>query len=63
MDRPVIIIEAPELDTQSVVNLLDFHHKLLLAMESHYYPQLQQHQASLPLVIKFEPLDEDKDPF
>ena len=43
MDKPVIIIEAPELNDEAVTSVYQFLQDLVLAFESHYYLQLVRH--------------------
>jgi hypothetical protein len=43
MDRPVLLIEAPILSDDAAASVMDFLQALILAFESHYYPQLRRH--------------------
>ena len=47
MDKPVLIIEMPELSNESVVNILDFLQKLMNAFEFQYDEQLKQYYRQL----------------
>lgn len=49
MDKPVIIIEAPELNDQGVAHVRAFLHEIILAFESHYYHRLRRYHCRLPL--------------
>ena len=62
MDRPVLIIEAPELDDKALMSLQTFLHELTLAFESHYYTQLQRRDC-LSATQTYDPIPEDQDPF
>ncbi len=43
MDKPVLIIQAPELNDESVVGIYIFLQELIMAFESHYFQQLREH--------------------
>jgi hypothetical protein len=43
MDKPVLIIEMPELNNEAVVSVYHFLQELMNAFESHYFYQMQQY--------------------
>ena len=47
MDNPVLIIEAPILDDESVVKIYDFLQNLIFAFDAHYYVQLQRYSRKV----------------
>jgi hypothetical protein len=47
MDKPVLIIEMPELSNESVVSILDFLQEIMNAFECHYDNQIKQHYRQL----------------
>ena len=60
-DRPVIIIDAPELNDEAVANVRAFLCEILLAFESHYLHRLQKyHRLSIHSPM-FNKSIEDKD--
>lgn len=46
MDKPVLIIEAPELDDDGAASVYHFLQELVLAFESHYYAQLVRQERN-----------------
>jgi len=63
MDRSVLIVEAPELDDESVQKIQAFLHELQLAFESNYLPQLRQQVKRSSRTESLAPFNEDEDPF
>ena len=49
MDKPVLIIEMPELNTEAVIGIHDFLHELIQSFETHYCYQLREHYRTLSL--------------
>ena len=47
MDKPVLIVEAPELSDNVVASFYSFLQDFMLAFESHYYPQLARHHRRI----------------
>lgn len=62
MDRPVIIIDAPELDDKTTVCVQNFLHELLLAFEGHYLHQLKRAHQHANVRVNI-PGFNDEDPF
>lgn len=62
MDRPVLIIEAPELDEKTANSVQNFLHELVLAFESHYCLQLRGKRSS-SCSLDFDPTVGIEDPF
>jgi hypothetical protein len=60
MDKPVILIEAPELDDEGVANVRAFLHEIALSFELHYRHRLLRYRCSLPGIDEF---DEDPNDF
>lgn len=56
MDKPVIIIEAPELDDRGVANVRAFLYEILLAFDSHYYHRLREYHCLSSLL--HEPINQ-----
>ena len=48
MDKPVLIIDAPELNDEAVASVQGFLQELMLAFESHYYHRLQRYYRRPP---------------
>ena len=46
MDKPVLMVEMPELSTQTIVEIYDFMQSVLTAFEAHYIDQLHHHWQS-----------------
>lgn len=44
MDKPILIIEAPELDDKTAIIVLDFLQDILNAFDAHFYYQRQQNR-------------------
>ena len=57
MDKPVLIIEMPELDDKAVVDLQQFLQELTNTFESHYLHQIKRYYQKLYLE------DEEQDLF
>ena len=49
MDKPVLIIEMPELDDEAAVSLQQFFQELTNAFESHYLHQIERYYRKLYL--------------
>ena len=53
MDNPVLIVEAPILNDEAAKIVYAFLQNLVLAFESHYYPQLgrdcRSHESAPPV--------------
>jgi hypothetical protein len=49
MDKPVLILEMPELDDETAVTLQHFLQDLTNAFESHYLCQIKRHYQKLYL--------------
>lgn len=62
MDRPVIIIDAPDLNDNAVKSMQIFLHELIMAFESHYYHQLKQQDMEWRTETSV-PLTDDQVPF
>lgn len=43
MDKPVLIIEMPELNDEAITALRNFIHELLISFEAHYFHKLQRY--------------------
>jgi hypothetical protein len=43
MEKPVLVIDAPELSDEGAVSVNNFLQEFILAFESHYYCQLYRH--------------------
>lgn len=56
MDKPVFIIEMPDLDDKAVAGVQDFLWELVMSFESRYFHQLQRYHRQ-------SSIDELKDPF
>jgi hypothetical protein len=54
MDKPVLLIEAPELDDKEAASAYCFLQELLLGFESHYYPQLRRAFQKSPHFTTFK---------
>lgn len=54
MDKPVFIIEMPELNDEAVAAVQDFLWDLIRSFELRYYHQLQRHHRRLSLDDKLE---------
>lgn len=63
MDKPVLIIEAPELDDEAATTVLDFLQDILNAFDSHVYYQRQRNKQLLHRVSCRNKAVEDKDQF
>lgn len=46
MDKPVLMIEMPELNTESVILVHNFLESLLHSFEAHYFNQIRDHYRS-----------------
>lgn len=47
MDKPVLVIEMPELDDEAAVGLQQFLQELTNAFESHYLRQIKRYYRQL----------------
>jgi len=47
VDKPVLIIDVPELSDETVAGVRDFLQELMAAFDSHYFSQLQRHYRGL----------------
>lgn len=63
MDKPVLIIEAPELNDEAATIVLDFLQDILNAFDSHVYYQRQRNKKLLHRASCRNEVPEDKDPF
>lgn len=63
MDKPVLIIEAPELNDEAATIVLDFLQDILNAFDSHVYYQRQRNKQLLHRTSCRKKAPEDKDPF
>jgi hypothetical protein len=63
MDRPILIIEAPELSDDAIASVQCFLHEMMTAFESHYYRQLQQRARRLSCSHVVDDLNDDQNPF
>lgn len=43
MDNPVLLIEMPKLDTDTVIEIHEFLYSLASSFESHYYKQIKEY--------------------
>jgi len=57
MDKPVLIVEMPELNDEAVIGIHHFLQELMNAFESHYFYQMRQYYRQL------SPNDEIENPF
>jgi hypothetical protein len=63
MDKPVLIIEAPELNDEAATIVLDFLQDILNAFDSHVYYQRQRNKQLLHRVSRRNKAPEDEGPF
>lgn len=49
MDRPVLIIEMPDLTYAQVAGIEEFLYALIKAFDNHYHQQLQEYYRQLEL--------------
>jgi len=63
MDKPVLIIEAPELNDEAATIVLDFLQDILNAFDAHVYYQRQQNKQLLHCPSCRNEIPGDKDPF
>jgi len=63
MDKPVLIIEAPELNDEAAAIVLDFLQDILNAFDSHVYYQRQRNKQLLHRASCRNEAPEDKGPF
>jgi hypothetical protein len=64
MGKPRLIIKAPKLNDETVVNLQTFFYDLIHAFESHYHHQLKRYyQQSHHLPVSDELDDDGEVPF
>lgn len=49
MDRPVLIIEMPDLTYAQAAGIEEFLHALIKAFETHYHQQLREYYRQLEL--------------
>jgi hypothetical protein len=47
VDKPVLIIDLPELSDEAVVGVRDFLEALMESFDSHYFSQLQRYYRGL----------------
>jgi hypothetical protein len=63
MDKPVLIIEAPELDDDAADRVLDFLQELINAFDVHYYFRKKQCQKLLHCRHRSDEDTDSKDRF
>lgn len=57
MDKPVLIVDLPELDDNALAGLQNFLQELMIAFEAHYFHRLRElHPASSALDDKMKDL-------
>jgi hypothetical protein len=60
MDRPVLIIEMPDLTYAQAAGIEEFLHALIKAFESHYHQQLREYYRQLQIdALMNEIIDDD----
>lgn len=63
MDKPVLIIKAPELNDEAATIVLDFFQNILNAFDAHVYYQRQQNKQLLYCPSCRNKIPGNKDPF
>jgi hypothetical protein len=53
MDKPVLIIDAPDLSKEAVEGVQDFLQELMNAIDSHYYFRRKYHEKSPDICEKY----------
>jgi hypothetical protein len=59
MDKPVLIVEVPELSDEAVTGIYDFLQEITLAFESRYLHQLRRYHRDSSYHQTFNPSTEE----
>lgn len=62
MDKPILIVEAPELDDDAAARVYEFLQDLVLGFEAHYYTQLVRRERNRQ-VPDLQSNENDDEPF
>lgn len=62
MDKPVLVIEAPELTDEAAAIVLDFLQDLINSFEAHFYYRLKRRKQLLHRVSCSDEEAENQDP-
>lgn len=63
MDKPVLVIEAPELNDEAAAIVLDFLQEFINAFDVHFYHRLQRHKQLLHRARCSDEAADNEDPF